>query len=417
MTSFDLFLRGLNLSDDRIVAINGAHRVTRGELYTSVAARRCAAMPRRRVLLRNSTPIEFAADLLAALADDHVAVIPPNFQPQTLATFADQPAPIHVPPLTIELYTSGSSGEPKCVSKTLRQLEAESRILEGFWGTLAAGATVIATTPHHHIYGLLFRLLWPLLAGRTFDNATISEPTSFVERLRATKVSVLVSSPAQLSRLHQLVDLANLPNRPALVFSSGGPLDPETAASYEHSWGAAPTEVFGSTESGGIAWRRQDQSRFWRPLPEVQLSSDPDGALLVRSPFLPDETPLRMEDAVEFNADGTFELRGRLDRIVKIEEKRLSLPDMEMWLSKHSSVASAVVAPLVISGRTLLGAVVVLRSQSDRKSMIEMLRKHLSQRFDNVLLPRRWRFVDALPFNERGKLVQAEVIRFLEAAQ
>lgn len=411
-----LTLHTLNFPDDRAVAIDGGRRVVWGEFRAMIAARQLASSPRRRVLLDSTAPLEFAADLLAALANDHVAVIPPNFQPQTLAAFAELPAPVDVLPQAIELYTSGSSGDPKCVQKTLHQLEAECDVLECCWGSAAAAATVIATTPHHHIYGLLFRVLWPLLAGRPFDNATIAEPSTLVERLRVAETAVLISSPAQLSRLHQLLDLSALPHKPLLTFSSGGPLDADTAACYQHTWGAAPIEVYGSTESGGIAWRRQDLGLRWTPLPQVQLTTDTDDALLVRSPFLPDEAPLRMEDAAEFDADGTFLLHGRLDRIVKIEEKRLSLPEMEAWLRDHPEVSAAVVSPLTLSGRTVVGAVVALKSEADRKPMIAALREHLRQRFDNVLLPRRWRFVDALPFNERGKLAQAEIARLLEAA-
>jgi acyl-coenzyme A synthetase/AMP-(fatty) acid ligase len=411
-----LSFRTINFPDDRAVAIDGERRVAWGEFRAMIAARQLASSPRRRLLLDSASPLDFVAGLLAALVNDHVAVIPPNFQAQTLAAFAELPAPLDAPPQTIELYTSGSSGEPKCVRKTLRQLEAECDLLERCWGDLAAAATVIATTPHHHIYGLLFRMLWPLLAGRPVDNSTIAEPTALTERLRVAETAVLVSSPAQLSRLHQLLDLAALPHKPLLTFSSGGPLNADTAALYQQAWGAAPIEVYGSTESGGIAWRRQDLGLRWTPLPQVQLDTDTDGALLVRSPFLPDETPLRMEDAAEFDADGTFVLRGRLDRIVKIEEKRLSLPEMEAWLSEHPEVGATAVAPLTLSGRTVVGAVVALKSDTDRKPMIAALRKHLRQRFDNVLLPRRWRFVDALPFNERGKLAQAEVARLLEAA-
>lgn len=416
----DFSLHALDPLDSGIVAIDGTRRVTWGELRAAIAAQRSAqgvVSGRRRVLLRRASPIDFAAELLAALADDHVAVIPPNFQPQTLAALNELPPPIDVPPQTIELYTSGSSGEPKCVQKAVRQLEAECRALESCWGKLTANTTVVATTPHHHIYGLLFRLLWPLLSGRPFDNATIAEPTAFAERLSATEAALLVSSPAQLSRLHQLLDLTALPHKPVLVFSSGGPLSAAAADCYRRAWGAAPTEVYGSTESGGIAWRRQDHGPHWAPLPAVRVALDTDGALLVRSPFLADDAPLRMPDTADLAADGTFLLRGRLDRIVKIEETRLSLPEMEAWLAGHPGVSAAAVAPLTLSGRTLVGAVVVTTATAPRRrALIEALRQHLVQRFDPVLLPRRWRFVDALPYDERGKLALNDVARLLQAA-
>lgn len=404
-------------TDDHLVAHDGHRPLLWKEFRCMIEERRSGlATERRRILLTNPSPIDFLAGLLAALADGHVPVIPPNFQPETLAAFAAMAKPMELPANTLELYTSGSTGEPKCIRKSLRQLEAECGVLESCWGVAAGGSTVAATTPHHHIYGLLFRLLWPLTAGRPIDNATIAEPSSLTERLSSLMDVVLVSSPAQLSRLPQLADLAAMTRRPRLVFSSGGPLPPELARHYADAWGNAPVEVFGSTETGGIAWRRQSKdSPAWTPLPRVQLAADADGALLVRSPFLPDDSPLRMEDAVEFGPDGSFVLRGRLDRIVKIEEKRLSLPEMENWLDRHPAVAAAAVVPVPMGRRTVVGAVVVPRSglPEDRKDLAATLKDHLKQRYDAVLLPRRWRFVERLPYSERGKLAVDDLLNLL----
>ncbi|HZX32590.1 MAG TPA: AMP-binding protein [Rhodocyclaceae bacterium] len=404
-------------ADDHPVAHDGCRPILWKEFRDRIEARRTGSTTeRRRILLADPSPIDFLAGLLAALADGHVPVIPPNFQPETLAAFASMPASVALPPHTLELYTSGSTGEPKCIRKSLGQLEAECGVLESCWGEAAGGATVTATTPHHHIYGLLFRLLWPLTAGRPIDNATIGEPSSLSERLTALGDAVLVSSPAQLARWPQLTDLAAMAHRPRLVFSSGGPLPAEAACHYAETWGDAPIEVFGSTETGGIAWRRQSGGNSaWTPLPRVQLAPDADGALLVRSPFLPDDSPLRMEDAVEFAPDGSFILRGRLDRIVKIEEKRLSLPEMESWLDRHPAVATAAVVPVPMGRRTMVGAVVVLQPglPEDRRSLVTTLKDHLGQRYDDVLLPRRWRFVERLPYSERGKLAVDDLVNLL----
>jgi acyl-coenzyme A synthetase/AMP-(fatty) acid ligase len=402
--------------DDFPVAYDGARIVRWSEFYRTVQARRRpAGGERRRILLADQTALGFLAHLLAIIADDDVAVIPPNFQPHTLQSFALLPSPDTVPPATLELYTSGSTGEPKCVRKSISQLEAECRVQEACWGEVARGSVVIATTPYHHIYGLLFRLLWPLYAGRPFDNTTITEPTTFVERLTALKNTVLVSSPAQLSRLPELLDLAKVAQKPRLVLSSGGPLSADTAQCFAQAWNDAPVEVFGSTESGGIAWRRQTEGPCWTPLPGVAVSTAPDGALLVRSPFLPDQSELRMEDAAEIDSDGRFVMRGRLDRIVKIEEKRLSLPEMEAWLATHAAVTNSAMVPIRIGERTVVGAVVVTRGcrPEDRKTLVAALKDHLRQKYDNVLLPRRWRFVEQLPYNERGKLAVENLVTLL----
>lgn len=417
-------------SDSHPVAYDGSRLVSWAEFRQSVQARRKRrGQGRRRVLVADAMALDFLAHLLAVIADGDVAVIPPNFQPQTLRSFDAMPPPDGLPEAVMELYTSGSTGEPKCIRKALRQLEAECRALETCWGGAAKGTVAAATTPYHHIYGLLFRLLWPLCAGRPFDNTTIAEPAAFIERLAFLGQTLLISSPAQLSRLPELLDLAGIGKKPRLVFSSGGPLCAGTASRYAQAWGESPVEVFGSTETGGIAWRRQSVLAAWTPMPGVRLCADADGALLVRSAFLPDESALRMEDAVEFGGDGRFALRGRLDRIVKIEEKRLSLPEMEAWLARHAAVANAAVAPLQIGTRTVVGAVVAVRGvpgagaqggiqgacAEPRKRLIAALKIHLRQKYDAVLLPRRWRFVEQLPYNERGKLPAENLVALLNA--
>ncbi|HRE16019.1 MAG TPA: hypothetical protein PLW86_02995 [Rhodocyclaceae bacterium] len=196
------------------------------------------------------------------------------------------------------------------------------------------------------------------------------------------------------------------------------------AQNFADGWGQAPHEVFGSTESGGIAWRQQtDGNTAWTPLPEVRIAVDDDGALRVRSPFLDNDGSLRMEDGIALLPDGRFVLSGRLDRIVKIEEKRLALPDLESRLAAHPWVSAVTSAPVLTSNgrRTVIGALIVPNAKGwtaitqNRRQATENLRAYLAQHFDHVLLPRRWRFVDALPYNERGKLPRDAVCALLNA--
>nr|WP_278499451.1 AMP-binding protein [Paraburkholderia fungorum] len=130
-------------------------------------------------------------------------------------------------PLT--LYTSGSSGTPKPIRKSLAQFNAEVHTLEKQWGMLVGNATMLASVPHHHIYGLLFRIMWPLAAGRAFERAISIEPMHLQAQIGQCGATVVVSTPAQLSRWPALPGFAALTPAPRAFFSSGGPLALEAA--------------------------------------------------------------------------------------------------------------------------------------------------------------------------------------------
>jgi acyl-coenzyme A synthetase/AMP-(fatty) acid ligase/3-hydroxymyristoyl/3-hydroxydecanoyl-(acyl carrier protein) dehydratase len=383
-----------------------------------------------RWLLSSDDPQRFAIELCALLYAGKQVVIPPNTQAGTLAALAgafdarctdEEPAAAPLLKLSaidpqqalIDLYTSGSTGEPKRVRKTLAQLETEVATLELLWGSAIGQAAIVATAPHQHIYGLLFRLLWPLSTGRVFDALTCAHPDTLQERLALFGAAALVSSPAQLARLPELVALTSLQPTPKAIFSSGGPLSAATAATFFRQLGQVPIEVFGSTETGGIAWRRQDGdtgAELWTPFPGIEVGKSERGALLLRSPFVEGGEPWEMDDGVEVMADGRFRLRGRLDRVVKIEEKRLSLPDMELRLGEHPWVGASALVPL--SGRRQsIGALVVLNAGGryqlearGRRAVAQALRKHLAEHYEPVLLPRHWRFREQMPVSERGKI-------------
>ena len=122
-----------------------------------------------------------------------------------------------------------------------------------------------------------------------------------------------------------------------------------------------------------------------------------------------------LDDAIDILPDGTFKLLGRLDRIVKIEEKRLSLPEMESFLVMHPLVIAAVATSL-IGSRQCVGVVVELSedgfqqlNQYGKSYVTQQLRQHLIERFEKVLLPRYWRFVEAIPLNAQGKVTYADI--------
>ena len=421
--------------------------VTLGELRERAAA---LSLAQRDAVIACARPFNFLAALLAVWQRGGIALIPASLQPDAIAAAGSYvlrdhdlkrgqsnysatkgaPAESHLfqkncsDPFSCQLalYTSGSTGAPKRVEKTLAQLMREVENLHALWGRALARTCVLSTVPHYHIYGLLFRVLWPLAAGRPAEETTCAEPLQLRTLAQKRGPYVLVSTPAHLARFPDLLPLSDW-ERPELIFSSGGPLDAQSAARYRQAFGAAPFEVFGSTETGGVAWRSRDGSALedaWTPFPGIGIALGHDGALRLDSPYLA-ERDWRMDDAAELLPDGRFLLRGRLDRVVKVEGKRLSLPQLEQLLAKHAWVSAACAVALPAPQR--VGVVVVpsavgtaaLRNDGQR-AMREALRAHLATTLEPSVLPRSYRFVDALPFDERGKLSVAAVERLFHDA-
>lgn len=318
----------------------------------------------------------------------------------------------------LSLCTSGSSGEPKRIDKSLRQLANEVEALERLWGTDLGEACIIGSVATQHIYGLLFRVLWPLCAGRAFVRKQLAFPEDLQRASREHPAFAWVASPALLKRMGDNLDWPAL-SAVRRVFSSGGALPADAAHSLQQRLQQWPTEILGSSETGGIAWRQG--ASLWQPFAGVELSQDADGALLIASPYLPAGHVEHTADAASIAADGRFELLGRLDRIVKLEEKRISLPMLEQALVAHDWVGEARLG-VVQENRAVLGALLVLSEEGlfalrehGRRSLTEALRKHLSEHCEALALPRRWRLVRQLPLNSQGKLPQADIEALLLA--
>lgn len=326
-----------------------------------------------------------------------------------LADLQDHPplAPAGLDPsLNLVLCTSGSSGTPKHLHKQWRQLSAEVHALQQQWPDL--DAPVLGSVSAQHMYGLPFRVLWPLCAGRQIDRRQRLYPEELQQASLRYPSFTWIASPALLRRLGQRLDWAQLRGRLLRIHSSGGALPPEVSDDIERELGLRPTEIYGSSETGAVAWRCG--SADWQPLPGAAISVNADGALGVRSPWV-QTADEQTADGARLTADG-FQLLGRLDRIVKIEEKRISLPMLEQSLMRHAYVSDARVGNA--TGATRLTGLVALSAtglhalrNEGRKTVVDALRAHLGAGFESLAIPRAWRFFRHLPSNAQGKLPQA----------
>src|SRR5262249_12295433 len=144
--------------------------------------------------------------------------------------------------------TSGTTTKPKRIQKSAVQIFAELSALASTFD--AVPRTFVSTVPSYHLFGLLFWALLPLRLGAR----VVDRPVLFAHEIAAAideyDARVLVSTP---THLRSLVDVS-MPSG-VTVISSGARLAPELQVqlSLRHGW--TVVDVFGSSETGGVATR------------------------------------------------------------------------------------------------------------------------------------------------------------------
>ena len=333
--------------------------------------------------------------------------------------FGTQPADLDDPIIEatsdLVLFTSGSTGEPTRVYRSIRNFEAELDVLDSLFGNDIGDGRVYSTVSHEHVYGLLFRLLWPLVTKRAFATFNLEYPENLLGDISSN--AALVTSPALLKRLGHLDETEACQWN--IVFSSGGMLPDYAASDAMRLLGTCPVEVLGSTETSGVAWRRQEEggaAEAWHTLPEVRVRQDEEGFLEVSSPFMGLSNWHRMGDKVRLESNRSFELLGRGDHIVKIEEKRVSLAEIEQRAIELADVTDAAATALEEGARQYVGLVLQLSDsgkaaleKKGRKDISRELRKALGSKLDPIAVPRKLRYVDVIPVNPQGKRQPAEI--------
>lgn len=312
----------------------------------------------------------------------------------------------------LEVYTSGTTGEPKAFQKTLQMIADELQALQTMQ-TDSLPAKVIATVSHQHFYGMTFRLLRPFVSGMPFSTYITEYLEDVIAEADDAKTFSLVSSPAHLSRFNEHLDWKSVEENCIEVISSAAPLKREDSLMVQANLNAPVKEVFGSSETGAIAWRVQkaevEYVAAWQPLPHLSLSSNIDDTLLVESRNC-NQAVVSLADQVVFNDDGSFGLLGRVDQLVKVEGKRVSLLEVERLLEDVALVSEAKVVMLSNKRAELAAALCLTESGVDvltrkgKKSLIAQLKLALKPYLETVAIPRRWRFVSTFPTNTQGKV-------------
>jgi len=299
------------------------------------------------------------------------------------------------------LFTGGSTGTPQIWSKTPRNLLMEAVYLADTFG-ITRSDTILATVPTNHIYGLLYSVLLPLVSGASVCPATPSFPNEITDDLEATRATVLVSIPAH----YRAIKEAPIPQHQVrLAFSSAGALPEQDAVDFYGATGIAITEIYGSTETGGIARRTRAKGQTaLHPFEcaEVRIENQ---HLQVRSPFLSNELPKSSDeffetaDRAQWTDPPAFALLGRSDGIVKVGGKRVDLAVIKEVLMEVNGVCDVYVfAQPVESGRENEILTLV-----EGTATIDLLKEAANRLLPPYAHPRSIRVTQQMPVTSTGK--------------
>lgn len=297
--------------------------------------------------------------------------------------------------VAVILFTSGSTGLPQPHSKTWGQLvrngQAEARGL----GLAGSGTVLVGTVPVQHSYGFESTLLLALQGGCAFASGKPFYPQDVVDALASVpRPRMLVTTPYHLA--HLMASGLALPDLDGWL-SATAPLDAGLAAQAEACSGAPLYEIYGSTESSQLAYRRTTDGPAWHVLPGVVLEQDGD-TTYARGGHVGNRVAL--SDVIELEVDGRFQLLGRHADQVNMAGKRSSLAYLNHQLCALDGVLDgAFFLPQASAPMVRLMAFVVAPGLS-KEALLEGLRR----RIDPIFLPRPLVLLDTLPRNSTGKL-------------
>lgn len=290
-------------------------------------------------------------------------------------------------------HTSGSTGEPKTIIKSKDCMLAESRDLAKFF-KFSPDTIFVSTVSDEFMYGTTFTVMLPKALNCKVDGERVVYP----EDIKDYEKFVFVSTPSFLEKLAKYN--YTFKHKPEMIISAGAKLD-DKIFGYLEKISKGVTEIYGSTEAGVVAYRQKHNAKlqFFENVKYINNT--------ISSPYF-DESELELNDELEFFEDG-FIVKGRNDRIVKIQEKRISLDEIERDLNKSNLVKKSYCLKL---GDKLCSAIILnnegekLLENFGKLELIKAIKKSAPL---NIITPKNWRFLTNLPTNERGKIDGARV--------
>jgi len=307
----------------------------------------------------------------------------------------------------ILFFTSGSSGFPVGAFKTLQNLEQEVQILYELLKHRGI-KKVVVSVPFIHIYGILAGLLLPQKLQAELIIKEDFLPYELLEEAKAPN-TLVVTTPVFIKALNRLSKDLKLDK--TLFLSSTGPLHKDDVTHFEKKYTTKLMQLFGSTETGGIAYKVGDTD-IWTPLPLVSVITKKQ-KLAVQSPFVSSHLlkkniqkliqPFISEDIIAIKEDG-FILLGRGNKLIKIAGKRVSAHVIEMILEEMDGIVKAVVE-LVYKKELLRSEQILITLQATKQIDKQEIKNKITTFYGVLTIPFRVVYVDEINITSMGKKV------------
>jgi D-alanine--poly(phosphoribitol) ligase subunit 1 len=344
------------------------------------------------------------------------------------------------------LFTSGSTGEPKGVVITLRNLEVFTEWMFAEQGFESGAETFLNQAPFSFDLSVM-DVYCSLLSGGTIVCVTKEELgnlKALYARLAESGVTTWVSTPsfAQMCMIEKGFRAEMMPSLKRFLFC-GETLAPETASQILERFPQVEVwNTYGPTEATVAATSvRVDRPLLekYSPLPVghpipgtrvlavdealAPVAEGERGEILIagpnvspgylQRPELTSKVFTSFEGLPAYRTgdwgrvrDGMVFFEGRMDGQIKLHGYRIELGDMEANLHALSEVADAVVLPVEKLGKVdSLAAFIVLagEKQGSDFEVAARLKTRLGERLPAYMIPRKFVFLEAFPMTPNGK--------------
>jgi long-chain acyl-CoA synthetase len=291
----------------------------------------------------------------------------------------------------LTFQTSGSTGIPKKCTHSAADLMTE---IKSWASIIERPDHIISLVPSHHIYGTIWTALLPDYWGLDCANHRFSAASALSE-IRPGK-TLVIGTPA----------LWHYVSRSCLAFPAGvtgvtstAPMPAQLAQHLRGQRLERLIEIYGSSETGGIGWRR-DQAAPYALLSHWQRA---DENLLMRSGAQGEQSHYEFMDEIDWHDARHLTVSGRRDGAVQIGGYNVFPEQIRQRLLGHADVADAAVRLEPASGR--LKAFIVPKADGcDTGILIDRIEAWCKAEFKAVERPKRFAVGGTLPRTAMGKL-------------